>query len=96
MITLVLLIAFVFGEKSCFSNTIAGMARKGMLVEAFEIVRKYDFVHWPMWLALLSGCRTHGNEDLAVEVHEGIKTRFADDDHVLSSASTLLKQIQCH
>ena len=76
------------------TSLIDGMARKGILSEAFEIVMKYDFEHWPMYMALLSGCRTHNDKELGVKVYKQIQRRFEDDDHVISSALTLLKQIQ--
>ena len=75
------------------TSLIDGMARKGLLSEAYGIVMKYDIGHWPTWLALLSGCRTHENEVIAVEVYGEIKKRFGNDEHVMNSASTLISQI---
>lgn len=76
------------------ANLLRVMSKEGMLLKAFEMLKKYNFKHPRMWMVLLNGCRMHQDETMGEKVYQEIQERFAKNDRVMNAALNLLNRIR--
>ena len=88
----------VRGDAFVVATLVDGMARKGMLSEALDLVLRQseadgdvdaDADASVMWMSLLHGCIKHREKEIGHRVFEEIQRRFPHNEALLTSATVL-------
>eukprot|EP01083_Nonionella_stella_P059785 156492_1 len=81
-------------DEFVMSALIDGMARGGYVDKAFKYLMQYNVTNQVAWIALISGCKTHNEMDVAQRVMEEMLRRFDANADCICAAIKLFGELK--